>query len=166
VVGVFGIAGELKVRPETDFPERFAATPTVYLGAERAPFRVTGARVAQPHVILRLDGVTDANAAERLRGAPVYVPASQATALPPERFYLHDVVGLRAERPDGTPLGTVVAVYTGLANDVFAVRATGSGREVLVPAVKEMVVRVDVPAGVVVLDPIPGLFDDDFETAG
>ena len=162
---MFGIHGELKVRPETDFPERFATTPSVYVGADRSPFPVAGARVARPHVILRLAGVADVTTAERLRGAPLYVPSAQAVALPPDRFYWHDLIGLRVERPDGTPLGTVAAIYTGPANDVFAVRAARTGREVLVPAVKAMIVRVDVAAGVVVMDPMPGLFDDDFETA-
>lgn len=164
VVGVFGVRGELKVRPETDFPARFASTPTVYMGAERAPFDVTGARLTRDHVTLQLRGISDASAAETLRGMPLYVPSSQAVSLPPDQFYLHDVIGLRAERPDGTPLGTISDVYTAPANDIFVVRDGQTGREVLVPAVKDMIKRVDLAGGVVVVDPIPGLFDADFET--
>jgi 16S rRNA processing protein RimM len=165
VVGVFGLRGELKVRPETDFPERFARTARVYVGPERAPMRVRGARLVPGQVILRLEGIGDAGAAERLRGAPLYVPTAEAAPLAPDQFYLHDVIGLRAERPDGSELGTVADVYTGTGQDVFVVRAAGTGREVLVPAVKEMVKRVDVAAGVVVIDPIPGLFDEGFAVA-
>jgi 16S rRNA processing protein RimM len=166
VVGVFGIHGELKVRPATDFPERFLKTPTIYIGEHHTPTAVAGARVLPKQVLISLAGVTDATAAGKYRGALLYVPLSEAMALPPNQYYLHDVIGLRAERPDGTPLGTITDVYTGPGNDVYAVRESATGREVLVPAVAEMVKRVDVAAGLVVIDPIPGLFDDRFESAG
>jgi 16S rRNA processing protein RimM len=164
-VGVFGVHGELKVRPATDFPERFLNTPTLYVGERHVPTAVTGARVLPRQVLIALAGVADATAAGKYRGALLYVPVSEAVALPPNQFYLHDVIGLRAERPDGTPLGTIADVYTGPGNDIYAVRESGTGREVLVPAVADMIKRVDVAAGVVVIDPIPGLFDDRYESA-
>jgi 16S rRNA processing protein RimM len=165
VVGSFGLRGELKVRAETDFPERFGRTRTLYLGPDHTPTPVAGARLAGGRVLLRLGGIEDATAAAKLRGTRLYIPASEAAALAPNQFYLHDVIGLRAERRDGTILGTVTDVYTGTAQDTFVVRAEDSGREVLVPAVKEMIERVDVAAGVVVMEPIPGLFDEEFDTA-
>lgn len=165
VVGIFGVHGELKIRPDTDFPERFATTPAVYTGPEHIRRPVMGARLTRNQVILQLEGITDASAAEQLRGAHLYVPAAEAIPLAADQYYLHDLIGLRAERPDGTPLGTIAAVYTGPANDLFAVREAGSGREVLVPAVKEMIKRVDVTAGVVVMEPIAGLFDEDGDSA-
>lgn len=167
IVGAFGLSGEVKVRPETDFPDRFTHTPMLYLGPEHQPLRVTSARVARvDQVIVHLEGLDDATRAARLRGTLLYVPAREAIALPPDQFYLHDVIGLRAERPDGTVLGTIRDVLTGPGNDVFVVRAADTGREVLVPAVKDMIKRVDIAAGVVVMEPIAGLFDAGFETAG
>lgn len=165
VVGVFGVRGELKVRPETDFPGRFAQTPTLYLGADHLPLAVTGARIVREQVLLRLAGVDDATAAEKLRGIRLYVPLSQAMTLPPDQYYLHDIIGARAERPDGTLLGTITDVYTGAAQDTLVVREAGGGREVLVPSVKEMIKRIDPAARVVVIAPIPGLFDQRFEVA-
>lgn len=166
IVGALGLRGELKVRPETDFPDRFVDTPTLYLGPNHTPRRVASARVLRGNqVTVQLEGVEDATAAGKLRGTLLYVPMSEAVALPPDQFYLHDVVGLRAERPDGTVLGTITDVLTGPGNDVYVVRAAGKGQEVLVPAVKEMIKRVDVAGGVVVMEPIAGLFDEGFETA-
>lgn len=165
VVGVFGVHGELKVRPATDFPERFLNTSTLYIGERHVPTSVAAARVLPKQVLVTLAGVTDATAAGKYRGALLYVPLREAVALPPNQYYLHDVIGLRAERPDGTPLGTISDIYTGPGNDIFAVSEAGTGREVLVPAVAEMIKRVDVAAGVVVMDPIPGLFDERFESA-
>jgi 16S rRNA processing protein RimM len=165
IVGAFGVHGELKVRPETDFPERFAATPVLYLGPDHRPIAVMGARTVGPHVLVQLSGIDDATVAARLRGQHVYVPAADAMPLPPDHFYLHDVIGLRVERPNGQMLGTVADVYTGTGQDIFVIREADSGRDVLVPSVKEMVKRVDVQAGVVIVDPIPGLFDERFDTA-
>jgi 16S rRNA processing protein RimM len=165
VVGVFGVHGELKVRPATDFPERFLKTPTLYIGERHLPTTVTAARVLPKQVLVTLEGVADATAAAKYRGALLYVPLSEAVALPPNQYYLHDVIGLRAERPDGTLLGAITDVLTGPGNDVYAVREAGTGREVLVPAVAEMIKRVDVAAGVVVMVPVAGLFDDQFESA-
>jgi 16S rRNA processing protein RimM len=165
VVGVFGVHGELKVRPMTDIPERFLKTPVLYLGVEHLPMAVAAARVLPKQVLVTLAGVSDATAAAKYRGTLLYVPVSQAVELPPNRYYLHDVIGLRAERPDGALLGTITDIYTGPGNDVFAVREATTGREVLVPAVADMIKRVDVAAGVIVMDPIAGLFDERFETA-
>jgi 16S rRNA processing protein RimM len=165
VVGTFGLHGELKVMPETDFPERFSRTAIVYVGTDHTRYGVRAARQTRGQVILALEDVDTVEAAERLRGAPVYVPASEAVALPADQFYLHDVIGLRAQRSDGTLLGTITDVYTGSGNDLFAVRDARTGREVLVPAVKEMIKRVDPRAGVVEMEPVAGLFDDDFEVA-
>src|SRR5690348_15253999 len=83
VAGVFGVRGELKVRPATDFPERFLNTPTLYVGERHTPTAVTGARVLPKQVLLSLDGVTDATAAGKYRGALLYVPLSEAVALQP-----------------------------------------------------------------------------------
>jgi 16S rRNA processing protein RimM len=165
IIGTFGLQGEMKVRPETDFPERFASTPTLYLGERRRPFAVAGARIVGAHVLVRLAGVDDATAAGKLRGHALYVPAREAQPLTADRFYVHDVIGLRVERPSGQLLGTVTDYYIGAGQDIFVVREAGTGREVLVPAVKEMVKRVDIAAGVVVMDPVPGIFDDAFEVA-
>lgn len=160
VVGVFGLQGEVKVRPETDFPERFTQTPTVYLGPDHTPMAVARARVAPGgQVVLGLAALHDATSAGKLRGKRLYVPVSEATALPPDQYYLHDLIGLRVQRPDGTALGVVSDVYTGAGNDVYAIRAAATGRELLIPAVKDVVKRVDVAAGIMVVEPLPGLFD-------
>lgn len=165
IVGVFGLHGEVRVLPQTDFPERFAQTPTLYLGDARAPFAVENARQQQRMVILKLAGVDDAVAAQRLRGMTLWIPAAERMPLEADQFYLHDVVGLRVEHVNGQPLGTVVDFITGGGNDLFVIRATPSGREVLLPAVREFVRELDIPGGVLRVSPIPGLFDEQAEIA-
>jgi 16S rRNA processing protein RimM len=165
VVGVFGIAGEVKVEPTTSFPERFAETPVLYAGPTHTPYRVLAAHPHKRQILLRLEGITDMSAAERLRGATLSVPASEIHSLPDDHFYLHDVIGLRVRHVSGRDLGFVRDVLETGGADLFVIDSLKSGREVLLPAVKAFIKSVDLQAGVVEVDPIPGLFDDDFDTA-
>ena len=166
IVGAFGIRGEIKVFPLTDFPERFAQTPTLYLGDGRIPYAVQRARQHQRVVLLKLEGVDEMTTAERLRGVTLWIPEAERMPLSADQFYLSDVVGLRVEHINGQPLGEVVDFITGGGNDLFVVRATSGGREVMLPAVREFIRELDIPGGVLRVDPIPGLFDDRAENAG
>jgi 16S rRNA processing protein RimM len=163
IVGTFGVRGELKVQPLTDFPDRFQRTATVYVGAERSPYAVEGAHTHKQHVLLKLRGVDDPEAGERLRGSGLWIPADEITPLPADQYYLHDVVGLRVRHVNGVELGTITDVMATGGNDVFVVRLRGSGGEVLLPAVKEFIKAVDLVEGIVTVDPIAGLFDDNYD---
>ena len=165
IVGPFGVRGELKVRPTTDFPDRFERTTTVYVGEQHTPYTVTGAHEHKRMVLLSLTTIADATAAERLRGKSVYIPEGELTELPPDQFYLHDVVGLRVEHVNGQYLGEVADIYATGGNDIFVVRNAQTGAEVLVPAVAAFIKAIDLTAGIVRIEPIPGLFDDQAEEA-
>ncbi|HZC76118.1 MAG TPA: ribosome maturation factor RimM [Ktedonobacterales bacterium] len=163
VVGVFGVHGEIKVRPLTDFPERFERTRTIYLGEQHTPRAVERAHQHKNMVLLKLAGVTNPAAAEALRGTALAVPAAELQPLEADRFYVHDVIGLRAQHVNGQPLGTITDVLPGAGHDLFVVHDTRGEADVLVPAVKAFIKLVDVAAGVVLIDPIPGLFDDKYD---
>jgi 16S rRNA processing protein RimM len=162
IAGVFGLRGELKVRPLTDFPERFARTPTIYLGDDHTPHQVESARTQKELVILRLAGISSIEHAEPLRGQRLWIPEAELNPLAADQFYQHDLIGLRVEDLAGDTLGTISDVLSGSGNDLFAVR-TPQGREVLVPIVKAFVKAVDLAAGVIRIEPIPGLFDETAE---
>lgn len=163
-VGPFGIHGEIKLRPLTDFPERFERTQTIYVGEQHTPYRVEQAHMHKQLVLLRLAGISDVDAAERLRGEQVWIPASELTPLQADQFYLHDVVGLRVQHVNGQPLGVVTDVVSTGASELFVIRDP-QGKEVLLPVVKSFVKQIDLAQGIVLVDPIPGLFDEDFEEA-
>jgi 16S rRNA processing protein RimM len=165
VVGVFGIGGEVKVEAFTSFPERFTETPLLYAGDQHTPYQVLRAHPHKHHMLLQLEGTDSIEAAERLRGLTLYIPADQIHALPENQYYLHDVVGLRVLHVDGRELGTVKDILLTGGVDLFVVESSYTGKQILLPAVKEFIKAVDIPAGVLEVDPIPGLFDDDFETA-
>jgi 16S rRNA processing protein RimM len=161
VVGTFGARGELKVEPLSDVPERFA----VYLGDDHVARRVLGAHPHKRLIVLHLEDVADMTAAERLRGQRIWIPGAEIAPLPPDHYYIHDLVGLRVEHVNGEALGTVVDVLNGGGNDLLVVRNARTGVETLVPAAKAFIRAVDLVGGSLTLDPIPGLFDDRAEIA-
>jgi 16S rRNA processing protein RimM len=165
IVGAFGIRGQVKVLPLTDFPERFEHTKTIYLGNEHTPMTVTDAQQHKNVIVLSLAEIASVDEAEKLRGRVISIPDSELTPLPPDQFYLHDVVGLRVEHVNGQPLGVITDIITSGGNDVFVVRDQVTGREALLPVVKAFVKDIDIPAGLVRVEPIPGLFDEDAEEA-
>lgn len=160
IVGAFGVHGELKVEPQTDIPGRFEQLRSIYLGDDHTQHRVESARMHKRLVLLKLEDIGDMTAAERLRSQTLWIPANEIASLPDDQYYVHDLVGLRVEHVNGTPLGRVAEVIIGSGNDLLVVRNTETEAETLVPAAKVFIRSVDLAAGVLYLDPIPGLFDD------
>ncbi len=166
VVAPFGVRGDLKVFPLTDIPNRFTQVEEVYLGPQHLPYRIASARPYKGTLLLlHLAGIESANQAEELSGQTMEIPLSHIAPLPPDQYYVHDLLGLRVETSAGQVLGIIKDILPTGGNDVYVVEEQSSKREVLVPAVKEMVKRIDIAAGVLILDPIPGLFDEHFEEA-
>lgn len=156
-----GIRGEVSVEVRTDSPdERFAEGSVLVTDpSERGPLTVTRLHWHSGRLLLSFDGVSDREGAEALRETMLVVDSDDLPPLAdPDEYYDHQLVGLRAELPDGTELGTVEDVLHSPADDLLAVRRT-DGEELLVPFVSVMVPTVDVPGGRVVVDPPDGLLD-------
>jgi 16S rRNA processing protein RimM len=163
IVGVFGLHGEIKVEPWSSFPERFANTEILYAGTKHTPYRVLGAHPHKQHILLQLEGITSIDAAERLLGQALSIPAEQIHELPDDSFYLHDLIGLEVVHTNGRKLGIVKDVLVTGGVDLFVITSNRSGQDMLLPAVKEFIKSIDIPSGVLVVDPIPGLLDDDLD---
>jgi 16S rRNA processing protein RimM len=151
------VRGEVRVRLETDFPDRFDALRGIYLirdGRVEAA-TITGRRPHRGGLLLTLDGVGDLPASERLRGAEIAVPREAAVPLPDGTFYVFEIIGLRVVTAEGRPLGVITEVLRAPAHDVYV--TTGPGGEVLIPALRDIVRRVDRATGEMVVALPPGL---------
>lgn len=159
-----GVRGEVRVAPVDTDVERLLELPAVYCsppkGGERRRFTVRRARADRGAALLALEGVDTRNAAEGLRGWRVEIPGAWVKPLPPDHYYVFELVGCRVETASGRHLGKVVEVLPTGANDVYVVEDEG-GRQVLIPAVRAWIKEVDVAAGRIVVDLWPGLIDDD-----
>jgi len=97
VVALFGIRGELKVRLLTDIPNRFADLDAICPSPDHKRYAIESVRPYKGEmIILKLEGVDDASAAEPLRNCDLDIPVSALTKLPPDSYYEHDVLGLHS----------------------------------------------------------------------
>ncbi len=153
VIRSWGLHGQVKVASDTDFPERFRAGARFLAGNDEYlcedVTRPSGA------LVLKLQGVDDPEAAELLRGALLEVPTSQAEPLPEGTYYYHQVLSLDVYTQSGECLGRVVEILPTGSNDVYVVR--GPRGEVLIPATSEVVTDLDLDAGRITIEPMPGL---------
>jgi 16S rRNA processing protein RimM len=161
-----GVRGELAVDVLSDAPDRFAAGAELTAGdpdgdGPLRPLTVTAARLHQGRLLVRLQGVEDRDAAEELRGALLSIPLDAARPLAADEFWPHQLVGLDVVDREGRRRGRVADVVPGTAHDLLAVALPGGERR-LVPAVAALV-TVELPAGRVLVDAVPGLLDADQE---
>ena len=157
VLGPVGLAGEVRARVLTDFPDHFLELETVHLGDNLRPYRIQSARLEPETVVLKFDGIADPATARTLRNQDIQIPIDQAVVLPPDLYYWHQVVGLTVWTDDGRELGKVVEIIRTGSNDVYVV---GEGRnEILVPVIADVVQRIDLQAKKIIVHLLPGIAD-------
>lgn len=147
-----GVRGEVKVRPCTCDPARFEGLETVYFkrGEGYAPVGITVNRLSPDAVYMNVEGVMDRDQAEKLRGTMLYIDRAHAVELDEDTTFLCDLYGLRGVVDDGRDLGELVDVMQPGGNDVYVFK--GPLGEVLVPALKSVVLSVDLARGEMRLD--------------
>ena len=138
-----GVRGEVKVRPCTCDPDRFEGLETVYIEKNGIyePLEVRVNRLGADAVFMNVAGVTDRDAAQKLRGTRLYIDRAHAVDLDADSNFITDLYGLRGLTDDGRDLGKLTDVMQPGGNDVYVFN--GPLGEVLVPALKSVVARVD-----------------------
>ena len=156
-----GVRGEMRVEPETDFPDRLVGLREVQLvrAGRPTPVRMETVRRTGDGLLVKIAGIESPEEVEAWRGALLAVPREAAAALPEGRHFVFEVIGMAVATDAGEPLGGVDEVIRTPANDVFVVR--GPRGEVLVPAIASVVLTVDGPGRRIVIRPMPGLLDDE-----
>lgn len=153
-----GLFGDLLMELYTDFPERLRPGTEVFLGEAYAPMRVDRVRHHNDGLLIGFKGVDTPEAAGKFRNTLVSVPATDRPALPEGEYYHHQLVGLRVESETGVQLGQLTEIMVTGANDVYVV-SDEAGRELLLPAIEEVILSVDLDAGVLKVHLIPGLVE-------
>ncbi|MBN1929710.1 MAG: 16S rRNA processing protein RimM [Chlorobiaceae bacterium] len=147
-----GLKGELKVQPVTDFPESFLTRREYYIGKspeESVVRKVLSAKLRQGFAWLVLEGIESREAAEAVAGSRLYVTDDALEAMPDDRAYLHELIGLEAVDEVQGRVGVISDVLQMPAQDVYEID-TGA-RKVLVPAVEEFITEIDLDKGIVTL---------------
>ena len=156
----FGVRGEARVRSLSDVPGRFEALKQVTIagpGGKTIDTLVTHVRPGGPTWIVGFEAFTTPEQVAEFRGGFIQVPRGDSPALPADQYYHCDLIGMLVQNEAGTVLGRLEGVLNMSENQAFVVRQ--DGKEVLIPAAKQVVVAVDV-AGRVMTVRLPEGFGD------
>jgi len=154
-----GLRGEAQVSIETDFPERLQPGLKLFLGPEHTPVTIRTQRPVDGGLLLSFEEFPDRNAIEHLRNAPLFSRIEDSPPLPPGQYYRHQLMGLSVVSDEGEALGTLTQVLETGANDVYIVRSERYG-EVLLPAIREVVLDVDLANKRMQVHLLPGLLPE------
>ena len=142
-----GIRGEMRLWPFTADPLAVAAYGPLE-SADGVRFEIEALRPGKGFLVVRLKGIADRSAAERLNNAELFVPRERLPEPDAEGEYYHaDLIGLAAVDAGGTALGTVVAVQNFGAGDLIEIQPPGGGETVLLPFTATVVPVVDIAGG-------------------
>ena len=143
-----GLKGQIAVKSLTDFPDRFAPTSVVFL--QGSPRVIKESRPGKGRWTISLEGVDALEDAERLRGELLTIPESEVHSLPEREYYQFQLLGLKVFNASGEHLGEVTDVLETGSNEVYVV--TKENKELLIPAVADFVLEVDVKGKRMVVD--------------
>ena len=152
VLGAWGVRGEVSVEPMAAAGVLAAGCQVLVGGQETA---IGGISRAGGKVRLKFQGMDSREGAAALRGEWVLAQEESLPTLPEGEFYRFQLLGLRVVSTEGQELGTIEDVFSTPENDVYVVR--GEGGEVLIPAVEDVVVGIDLETHLVTIEVIPGL---------
>jgi len=155
-----GIEGELKVVPLTDDPRRFSRLTTVWVGRDEVSSErctISSVRVSEGNIFLKLNEVATRTDAESRRNSFVFIPEKDTPGPSKGSYYVHEIVGMEVSTDRGKALGKVREVLELPGHDVWVVLC--GKREILIPAIKEFIVSVDVERRAIVVHPIEGLLE-------
>ena len=157
ITSTHGVRGEVKVYPTTDDPRRLKEV-VLDTGREKLNLEIEGVKFFKQFVILKFKGLDNINDIEKYRQKSLYVTRKNAVRLQRDEYFIADLIGLKVQDEDGTELGTVKDVIETGANDVYEVEMA-DGRSLLLPAIKQCILNVDVENGMMQVHVLEGLLD-------
>ena len=155
-----GVRGEVKVYPTTDDVNRFKKLKKVVLdtGREYMDLEISGVKFFKNQVILKFKRIDNINDIEKYKGKDLLVHREDAVALEENENYVADLIDLKVVTDEGQVLGYLTEVMETGANDVYVVE-TEDGKELLLPAIRDCILDVDLDEEVMTVHILPGLFD-------
>jgi len=159
IVNTHGLRGEIKVTPWCDDNAIFEQMECLF-DQENTAYRIMGVKYQKGCVILTIDGINDINEAEKLKNKVLYVDRETLGDLPEGVYYVQDLLGLDVVTDDGTKLGKMTDWFSTGSNDVYVVK-TQKGKELLIPAIKQVIKSVDLHEKKIIVTLIEGLLEDE-----
>ena len=156
---VRGIKGEMVIYPLTDDLKRFSKVSKVFifLSGKYQIFNIKSSRRFKDRVLVKLAGIDTPEDAKKLVNCYLEIEKKEVPPLPKGRYYIFDVVGLKVKTVKSEDFGEIKEVIRYPANDVYVI--SHKGKEYDLPATKEIIKEIDLKKRVMVIQPLPGLWD-------
>lgn len=160
ITSAHGIKGEVKVFPTTDDAKRFKELKEVILdtGKEYIPMEIEHVKFFKNMVILKFRGYDNINEIEKYKSKDLLITRDQAVDLEPDEYFITDLIGLTVVSDQGAELGILKDVLETGANDVYVV-AMKDGKELMLPAIGDCILNVDLEQGRMEVHVLEGLMD-------
>lgn len=160
ITSTHGVRGEVKVFPTTDDAKRFKRLKEVILdtGKEQITLEIEGVKFFKQFVILKFKDIDNINDVEKYRQKSLYVTRANAVRLRKNEYFIADLMGLKVLNEEEQEIGTLKDVMETGANDVYVIEMN-DGRELLLPAIKQCVLEVDIEGGFIKVHVLDGLLD-------
>lgn len=145
-----GVHGEMKVFPTTDDVRRFKKLKSVMLDTDNGlkETKIESVKFFKQFVILKFEGYDSINDIERYKGRSIFVTRENAVRLEKDEYFIADLIDMKVEEEDGSELGILSDVLETGANDVYVV-SLNDGGELLLPAIKQCILSVDIEGGII-----------------
>jgi 16S rRNA processing protein RimM len=149
-----GVRGEVKLWSFTEDPAAVAHYGPLETQDGTRCFEIEALRAAKDHFVARIAGVSDRDAAEKLRNIELYIPRARLPKIEEtDTFYHADLVGLDAVTPAGARVGIVHALHNFGAGDIIEIAPAGGGDPLMLPFNETTVPKIDVAARQIVVMP-------------
>lgn len=161
ITSTHGVRGEVKVFPTTDDVKRFKKLKSVYLdtGKEKLPLEIENVKFFKQMVILKFKGIDSLNDVEKYRQKELLVTRENAVKLHKDEYFIADLIGIRIFDEENKEIGVLDDVMLTGANDVYVINML-DGRELLLPAIKQCILKVDVEERYMQVHILDGLLED------
>lgn len=159
ITSTHGIRGEVKVFPTTDDPARFKTLKNLVLdtGKTYIPLEIENVKFFKQFVILKFKGINNINDIEKYKKMPLLVSREDAVELEEDEYFMADMIGMEVVTEDGEKFGVLKDIMETGANDVYVIDSDEHG-EVLLPAIKECILEVNIEEQKMVVHLMNGLF--------
>lgn len=158
IVNTNGLKGFLKVKPLTDDITRFEKLKTIYIqkAKELIGFKIQEVKYNKQSVLLKLEGIDDITEAEKYKNFYIKISKENAVELEKNSYFIVDIIGCQVYTDENEYLGNVVDVFQTGSNDVYTLK-NSEGKEILIPAIREVIKNVDIKNKKIVIHLMDGL---------
>lgn len=159
IINTHGVKGNLKILSLTDNANRFDELKSLFIGEEKLKVNIERVWTKKKFVIMKFKEFSDINQVLDYKGEYIYIDEEDKVQLPEDTYFIYDIIGCKVVDTSGNDIGIVKDVMTNMANDVYVVEDLILEKEYLIPAVKHIVVEVNIKDKVITIEPIEGLIE-------